>query len=168
VNDEPRPPAGGLPGRLLAPIGVAVVLVMVLSTLLAVLARYYGLTGFEWSYEVAGIAFLWITFLGALMAELRGENAAFEVLKHAMAARPRAALDLLAILLLGIVGVALLASGIAMLQRSAFVPTPLLRWPGFVASAGVPVLGAGLCALSAARLWTCGRPRPGAREHGAP
>ena len=29
------------------------------------------------------------------------------------------------------------------------------------------ILGAGLCALSAARLWAWGRTRPGAREHGA-
>jgi TRAP-type C4-dicarboxylate transport system permease small subunit len=165
VSGEPS--ADRVAERFLAPLGVVAVLVMVSSTLLAVLARYFGITGFEWSYEVAGIAFLWITFLGALLAELRRENAAFEVLKQAMGARLRRALDLLAILLLGAVGAGLLASGAALLQRSAFVPTPLLRWPSLVSWSAVPVLGAGLCLLACSRLWRWYRHPPAAPEHRA-
>jgi TRAP-type C4-dicarboxylate transport system permease small subunit len=149
---QPRSHTVSWPERVLALAGVLAVLVMLVSTLIAVLARYFKLAGFEWSYEIAGIAFLWITFLGALVAEIGRENVAFEVLKDALGAPLRNSLDRLATVLLGAAGAWLLASGIAMLQRSAFVPTPLLRWPGFAMSAAVPVLGMGLCILAILRL----------------
>jgi len=153
MSDAPTPREDRWPARLLSAAGVAVLLLMVGATLIAVVARYFGLTGLEWSYEIAGIAFLWVTFLGALVAELRHENVAFEVIKRAMSERWQRSLDVLSVLLLGLVGAVLLASGIAMLARSGLVPTPLLRWPGFVSGATAPVLAAGLFALAAMRLW---------------
>jgi len=134
--------------------GLLALAILVVSTLLAVVARYLGVTGLEWSYEVAGMAFIWVTFLGAVLAEARRENAAFDVLKHASPWPVRVALGWLAALVIGVVGLALLGSGVAMLQRSALVPTPLLRLPGFVVGAAVPVLGVCLCVLALRR----GRP----------
>jgi TRAP-type C4-dicarboxylate transport system permease small subunit len=136
----------------LAVFGVAALLVMVVATLLAVATRFLGITGLEWSYEVAGIAFVWTTFLGAALAEQRRENAAFEVLRASAAPWIRALLERLAALVLLLIGIALLVSGIATISRFGWVPTPLLRWPGVVQSAAAPVLGICLCLLALPRL----------------
>jgi TRAP-type C4-dicarboxylate transport system permease small subunit len=136
----------------LAVFGVAALLVMVVATLLAVATRFLGITGLEWSYEVAGIAFVWTTFLGAALAEQRRENAAFEVLRASAAPWIRALLERLTALVLLLIGVALLVSGIATISRFGWVPTPLLRWPGVVQSAAAPVLGICLCLLALPRL----------------
>jgi TRAP-type C4-dicarboxylate transport system permease small subunit len=149
--------------RALTFIGVVVVVVMLAATLTAVVARYFEITGFEWSYEVAGIAFLWTTFLGALAAEMRGDNAAFDVLHQAAGARLRAVLDGMNALLLLAVGAVILASGIAMLRQSGWTPTPLLRWPGLVTQAALPLLGGGLVILAGGRLVARGRRRAGDR-----
>lgn len=145
-------------------LGVVAVMVMLASTLVAVVARYFEITGFEWSYEVAGIAFLWITFLGALAAEIRTENAAFELVKQAAGRRLRKLIDLGTPLLLGLAGACILASGIAFLQRSAWTPTPLLRWPGLVTSAALPALGGGLVILAIWRLGALWLRRSGATD----
>jgi TRAP-type C4-dicarboxylate transport system permease small subunit len=131
--------------------GLGAMAVMVVATLLAVVARYLRVTGLEWSYEVAGMAFIWVTFLGAAVAETRHENAAFDVLKRAAPRPARLALDGLARAALALVGGVLLVSGVAMLRQSALVPTPLLRWPDGVVGAAVPVLGAALSVLAARR-----------------
>lgn len=125
---------------------------MVVSTLLAIIARYLGVTGFDWSYEVAGIAFIWVTFLGTVLAETRRENAAFTVLRDAM--RPGLAhlLARAADIIIGLIGLALLASSIPMLHRLGMVPTPILRWPDFVQLGAAPVLGAALIIIALLRV----------------
>lgn len=134
-------------------LGLVALAVMAVTTLLAVGTRFLGLPGLEWSYEVAGIAFVWTTFLGAALAEARRENAAFEVVRARLPGAWRGGLERLgAVLLLG-VGAALVASGIAALWRSGWVPTPLLRWPGAVQTAAAPVLGASLCLIALRRLF---------------
>src|SRR3954447_26866155 len=107
--------------RPLTALGIAALLAMVAATLLAVATRFLGLTGLEWSYEAAGIAFVWTTILGAAVAEARGENAAFEVVRAAAGQRVRWTLERLTALLLLVVGAALLVSGIYTLQRSGWV-----------------------------------------------
>lgn len=141
-----------LPLRLLTAAGITTLLVMVVATLVAVVTRFLGTTGFEWSYEVTGIAFIWTTFLGAGLAEARRENAAFELLRATAPLRWLSLLDRLSALVLLSAGATLLASGAAALSRSGLVPTPLLRWPGFVQLAAAPVLGACLCVLAVRRL----------------
>jgi TRAP-type C4-dicarboxylate transport system permease small subunit len=141
-----------LPVAVLTGLGIAALLTMVIATLLAIATRFLGITGLEWSYEVAGIAFVWTTFLGAALAEVRCENAAFEVVRVAAPPPLRRAMERLSALLLLVVGAVLLSSGIAEIQRSGWVPTPLLRWPEWVQSAAAPVLGASLCLLAVSRL----------------
>ena len=125
---------------------------LVATTLLAVAARFLGLAGLEWSYEVAGIAFVWTTFLGAALAEVRRENAAFEVVRARLPGAWQAGLEQFGALLLFLVGGTLVASGLAALSRSGWVPTPLLRWPGGVQTVAAPLLGASLCVIALRRL----------------
>jgi TRAP-type C4-dicarboxylate transport system permease small subunit len=152
MTDRPPPGVERWIARFAIGLGLLALLVMVVATLLAVLARYFQVTGLEWSYEVAGLAFIWVTCMGVVVAEADGENAAFDVLKLAAPRRLRAALDDIAALVLGGFGAVLLLSSVAMLQRSAFVPTPLLRLPGFVMSGAAPVLGICLIALAVRRI----------------
>src|SRR5215471_15127840 len=132
--------------RVFAALGVAFFAAMFVATMLGVVSRYLGVTGFEWSFEIAGITFVWVTFLGVVVAELRGENVAFEALRDMALPSRRRMLDLAASICL-----ALLLSGIAMLRQSALVPTPVLRWPGGLASASVAISGAALSIVAALR-----------------
>lgn len=132
-------------------LGCLALIVMVGSTLLAIAARYFGMTGFEWAYEVAGMAFIWVTFLGTILAEARRENAAFTVLRDALRPRLAGLLARGADIIVGLVGLALVASSIPMLERMGEVPTPLLRWPGAVSLSAAPVLGAALILIAIIR-----------------
>ena len=137
--------------RILAALGVVFFGLMFVAIILGVISRYFGATGFEWSFEVAGLTFVWVTFLGVVVAELRGDNVAFAALRDAARPSRRRLLDLAEALCLVAIGVALLASGVAMLRQSALVPTPVLRWPGGLMSGSVAVCGAALCIVAARR-----------------
>lgn len=139
------------PRRVLIGLGVIALLVMTGSTLIAVFARYFGIDAFAWSYEVAGFAFIWVTFIGVIEAELRGENAAFELLRSTFTT-VRAGFALTEILLLGGIGLWLLASGVTLVHQFGLVPTPLLGWPTLVYSSAAPFLGAVLSAVALVRL----------------
>jgi hypothetical protein len=54
--------------RMFSILGVLAFLLTLGSTLCGVVARYFGVGGFEWSFELAGIAFLWMTFTGTVLA----------------------------------------------------------------------------------------------------
>jgi hypothetical protein len=72
MTDRPRPGVEGRIARFATGLGLLALLVMVTSTLLAVLARYFQATGLEWSYEVAGLASIWLSRRsGDTLASLR-------------------------------------------------------------------------------------------------
>lgn len=148
----PRVRRGGL-ARSLELVGVIAFVVMFGSTLLGVAARFFEFGGVEWSFEVAGIAFIWITFIGLINAELRGENVAFEALNHASPPRLKAVFDAVAILALLAMGIAFLVSGVAVWQRSWMVPTSVLRLPTGVITVTVIILGVSAVAIAVSRVW---------------
>ncbi|RBB71947.1 hypothetical protein, partial [Escherichia coli] len=49
---------------------------VVLVTGMGTLSRTFQTNKFAWSFEVVGIAFIWITALGTVMAEAARENVA--------------------------------------------------------------------------------------------
>ncbi|CDX56122.1 C4-dicarboxylate transport system [Mesorhizobium plurifarium] len=148
----PRVRRGGL-ARGFEFLGVIAFVVMFGSTLLGVVARFFEFGGVEWSFEVAGIAFIWITFIGLINAELRGENVAFEALNHASPPRLKAIFDGVAILALLAMGIAFLVSGVAVWQRSWMVPTSVLRLPTGVITVTVIILGISAVAIAISRAW---------------
>jgi TRAP-type C4-dicarboxylate transport system permease small subunit len=150
---EPSPTRQrGLVSRLFELVGVLAYVVMFGSTLLGVIARYFEFGGVEWSFEVAAIAFIWITFIGLINAELRGENVAFEALKQSAPPRLRFFFDLIAVLVLLVMGVAFLISGWAVWQRSWMVPTSVLRLPTGVITITVLILGVAAIGIALSRL----------------
>lgn len=157
-HQQPPPSRRGPSALIFEFVGVVAFVVMFASTLLGVIARYFELGGFEWSFEIAGIAFIWITFIGLINAELRGENVAFEALKQAMPAPLRRVFDMVAALALLVMGVAFLVSGWAVWQRSWAVPTSVLRLPTGVVTATVIVLGVAAIFIAVARVRAIVRP----------
>jgi TRAP-type transport system small permease protein len=141
----------GLLPRAFELIGVLAFAVMFCSTLLGVIARFFEFGGVEWSFEVAGIAFIWITFIGLINAELRGENVAFEALKHSSPPRLKSVFDAIAVLALFAMGVAFLFSGLAVWQRSWMVPTSVLRLPTGVITVTIILLGVAAVTIAASR-----------------
>lgn len=160
----PAAPAHGVAGHLLAGAGVLAFAVTLATTLTGAAARYFGLPGFEWSFELAGIAFLWTTFLGVTYAELRDENVAFSLLADRCGPTGRRRLAALAAFALLVLSAFLLASGAAAMRRSGLVPTPLLRWPSAVASTPLLVFATAAFAIAAARLARLARRRRGPHE----
>ncbi|BCG87142.1 C4-dicarboxylate ABC transporter permease [Mesorhizobium sp. 113-3-9] len=153
-SDSLTPPPAGRGWLALAFefVGVVAFVVMFGSTLLGVIARYFEFGGVEWSFEIAGIAFIWITFIGVINAELRGENVAFEALNHAAPARLRAVFDIIATIALLAIGLAFMVSGWAVWQRSWAVPTSVLRMPTGVITATVLILGVSAVCIAASRV----------------
>ncbi|MCB6179081.1 TRAP transporter small permease subunit [Rhodobacter sp. Har01] len=134
--------------------GVAVLsfAVMILAILLGIAARYLGLRGVEWTFEVAAISFLWVSFFGVILAELNRENVALTLVTdrlHGRAAQVLAILGGLAVLWLA---GALLFSGLAFAQKTGLAPTPVLRLPRLVQS--LPLVGftLGVLVITLARL----------------
>ncbi|ESY32180.1 TRAP transporter small permease subunit [Mesorhizobium sp. LNJC391B00] len=153
-SDTLNPPPAGRGWLVLAFefVGVAAFVVMFGSTLLSVIARYFEFGGVEWSFEIAGIAFIWITFIGVINAELRGENVAFEALNHSAPARLRGVFDILGTIALLAIGIAFMVSGWAVWQRSWAVPTSVLRMPTGVITITVLILGVSAICIAASRV----------------
>lgn len=154
----------GWPERLLCLLGGLMFLLTFLSIVAGMVARLFGWSGFEWSFELAGIGFIWVTFIGAVIAELRHENVCFDGCLKLLPTRWQLCLQVFCAVLLASVSGWLLYSALAVLNRSAWVPTPVLRWP-----TGITTLALVSCALlllviaivRLARLWAGASRKPG-------
>lgn len=139
-------------GWLVAIIAIAAFLGLTVTTLLGASARYLGVRGVEWSFEISGILFLWTTFFGVILAELRKENVAFTLFVDRLsrpAGRVVAILCGLATLWLAY---HFLMSGLAFAARSGSSPTPLLRLPRLVQILPLVCFAGGTILIVAVRL----------------
>ena len=117
-------PQKGHGQRAFACAGAIAFAILFVSTLLSVVARFFALSHFEWTFEVAAIAFVWVTFLGIVVGEIRGENVSFDPVKDSFRPSIRRAIDGGIAVCVAVLGLVLLWSGWAVWQRFAFVPTP--------------------------------------------
>lgn len=141
-DDEPRA------ARILAGIGVAVVVVLIAATGLGAVGRYLQLSGITWSFELVGMTFLWTTAIGAVLAEIAGENVSLD----GVARDTGGIRGVLHALVLLAVAAALMWSGWAMLARTAFMPTPVMRAPAWIVQSSIPMMGLGLGIVAVWRL----------------
>ncbi|POP77793.1 TRAP transporter small permease [Pseudomonas syringae] len=152
ISPHPDQPPSGLAERCLAVLGSLMFAVTFLSILAGVFSRYLNLHGFEWSFEIATIGFIWVTFIGAVIAEIRHENVRFQGLAGMLPAPLQKALDAFAsVALLGI-SAWLLSSGVAFISRTGWMPTPVLRWPAGLSSLALISAAAMLALLAVVRL----------------
>lgn len=129
--------------------GVIAVVAVVAATGLGVVARYFHIGGVTWSFELTGILFLWVTAFGTVLSEIRHENVSIDGVV-ATPGRIKGAYH--AVVLLIVAGV-MIWSGWAMLGRTAFTPTPVMRAPSWIMQATIPLMGAGLGLIALLRLF---------------
>ncbi|WP_395541520.1 TRAP transporter small permease [Neotabrizicola sp. sgz301269] len=129
--------------------GVLSVVAVVAATGLGVVARYFHIGGVTWSFELVGILFLWVTAFGAVLSEIRHENVSID---GVVATPGRIKGTYHAIVLLIVAGV-MVWSGWAMLDRTAFTPTPVMRAPSWIMQATIPLMGVGLGLIALLRLF---------------
>ena len=139
-------------GWLMTTIAVSAFLAMTTTTLLGVAARYLGLRGLEWTFEISGILFLWTTFAGVVVAELRRENVAFIVLIQGLGRKGLRIVGLIGAILTLWLAFETVRSGIAFAGRSGMNPTPLLRLPRMVQIAPLLLFAAGIALIIIVRI----------------
>lgn len=156
-------PVGGAPspaGRVvllgLTWAGMAALLVLLIATGLGVVGRYFHIRGVTWSFELLSIMFLWVTAIGAVLAEAFGENVSIDGARHD---RGRLIRAYHAIVLL-LISAAMVRSGYAMLARTGFMPTPVMRIPAWTMQSIVIFMGLGLGIISLLRLLRLVRRNP--------
>ena len=137
AEGPPQAPPIPILSRVMSTIGVVAFMIMLLSTLSGVTARYFKLEGFEWSFEVAGISFIWVTFIGAFLAEGFGENVHFDGILRHLSQKKQRALGVLTTAVLFIASGWLAASTAALIERSGSVGSPLLGIPNWVTDASL-------------------------------
>jgi TRAP-type transport system small permease protein len=134
-------------------MSIVTLLILFVNIMLGAVSRYFGLGRFEWSFEVAGISFIWLTFLGTILAELGGENASFNPLDSRVGKTGKAALFRLRAAGLLLIALFLGASAAAMIYRNGMMPSPILRWPQAVQSLSMLVCTVFVAVIAAYRLW---------------
>lgn len=157
ITLHPDAPPRTWPERVLGWLGAAMFCITFLATLAGVLSRYFHLHGFEWSFEIATLSFIWVTFIGAVIAELRHENVRFQGVVQLLPQRAQAGLDVVANVGLLLIAGWLLYSGCTFLARSAWLPTPVLRWPAGLSTLALVSAAAMLATLAGVRLVRRGR-----------
>lgn len=137
--------------HLVSLIAALAFIVTLLATLGGLMGRYFGLRGFEWTFELAAIGFLWTSFFGVLVAEIRRENVALTLLADRLTGPAGAALALACSLVVLPLAVVLLDSGIAFMERSGMSPTPLMRLPRVIQILPFICFAAGLLLILSVR-----------------
>lgn len=135
---------------VLSVIGVAVVAALIAVTGLGAIGRYLHMNGFTWSFELVGMLFLWTTAIGAVLAEIAGENVSID--GNSVSSTRGPVFRVYHNLILLVVAAALVWSGIALLGRTGFVPTPVMRAPTWVVQSTITFLGLGLGVIAIVRM----------------
>lgn len=138
-----------------AVVSVAAFVAMTGAVLLGVAARYLRIPGFEWSFEAAAILFLWVSFTGVVVAELRGENVAFTTFVERLRPAAARAVAIVGVLAMLWFMVRFAESAIAFDGRVGASPTPVLRLPRHVQIAPMSLGAGALVVATAVRLWLC-------------
>lgn len=151
MNAPDSPPRPGLArlGRAahfgLTCAGIAALVVLLGATVLGVVGRYFHINGVTWSFELLAIMFLWVTAIGTILSEIAGENVSVDGTRRDRGTVFRIYHELVLLL----VAAAMVRSGWAMLARTGFMPTPVMRLPSWTMQGIIIVMGVclGLVAL---------------------
>jgi tripartite ATP-independent transporter DctM subunit len=135
-------------GSTVAAVAALLVIVEIVVLFSGVSARYFFQRPLIWSDELAGILFLWLAMLGAVVAFQRGEHMRMTAFVGMVSSRTRAFFDVLAIAApLGFL-VLVLQPAVDFASDESFVSTPALDISSLWRAAALPV-GLGLMLLVA-------------------
>lgn len=138
--------------RTIAGLGVFAFIMLFVFTLAGVAARLFGWQWLSWSFEIAGISFLWVTFLGVVLAELQHENVRFTGLVGVLPPGWQRAISGLAAVVTAAVGLWLAWGAWVVVLRSGMAPTPILRWPSGINMAALATGGMLVALVAVSRL----------------
>ncbi len=139
----------GLERRLTALLDAflgATLLAMLLVIVVLVVMRYGFQSGLVGANETATMAFVYVSSLGAAVAIGRDEHVRVNFLAARLGARPRAHLQSLAAVLVGVLNLTLLFGGMAWIAETGHTPMPVTQVPRVVLQASIPI-GCGLAVL---------------------
>jgi tripartite ATP-independent transporter DctM subunit len=106
----------------------------VLAEIVLLFAGVVGRYAFDWPLvwvdEVAGVLFLWLVSLGAVIALRRGEHMRMTVMLGRFAPRARRLADCFAALLVVVVTLGLIVPGLSYAEQQQAILTPVLQVPG--------------------------------------
>jgi tripartite ATP-independent transporter DctM subunit len=105
-----------------------------------------------WGDELAGIVFLWLAMLGAVLALLNGEHMRLTTISARLPQTLRALADTLAIAAPCLFLAMIIGPALDYMQDQGFVTTPALGWPDSVRAAAVPAGCALMLAVCILRL----------------
>jgi len=142
-------------------LGVAVsILLSAIAVIcfLEVILRYLFAASLPWYDELVGYLLVWLTFLGAVLAQSHGQHVGIEDLVDRASERARRALTLASHLVLVAVHLVLLVYGVQLAvrflgERATTVPVPM-----GVVYAVIPISAALMLAVETARLARVVRP----------
>ena len=133
-------------------LGVVAVFAVIVSTGLGVIGRYFHFNEMTWSFELTAMSFIWVTALGTIAAEVAGENVALDMIDQRVSDRGALVLAFFRALVLLVIAGFLLWSGLALLARTAFNPTAVMRAPMWLTHSSIIVVGAGLAIVALSRI----------------
>jgi len=144
-------------GSAVAAIAALLVVAEIVVLFTGVSARYFFQRPIIWSDELAGILFLWLAMLGAVVALQRGEHMRMTALVSKIDPRRRAFFDVLAIAAPLTFLVLVIEPAVDFASDESFVSTPALDISSLWRAAALPI-GLGLMLLIALlRLLSSGR-----------
>jgi TRAP-type C4-dicarboxylate transport system permease small subunit len=120
----------------------AILIVIVLIVFSNVIGRYFFHAPLRWSDEVAQYMFLWLSYLGALAALMRGRHYSFPNLVEMLPRLPRAAVKTLSDLIVLIMLLVLIWFGWQLVDRLSFQTSPALGMPVYYAYVALPLTAA--------------------------
>ena len=146
-------------GSGVAAIAALLVVAEIVVLFTGVSARYFFQKPIIWSDELAGILFLWLAMLGAVVAFQRGEHMRMTAIVGQVDARKRAFFDVLAIAAPLAFLILVIQPAVEFASDESFVSTPALDISSLWRAAALPV-GLGLMlAVAVLRLLSCGNLR---------
>jgi len=148
--------AGRFIGSLVAALAALLVVVEVVVLFTGVVARYLFHRPLIWSDELAGILFLWLAMLGAVVALHRAEHMRMTAIIGMVSPPIRALFDVLALVVPLLFLALVLQPAVEFAADEAVISTPALEISNLWRAAALPV-GLGLMALVALlRLFSSG------------
>jgi tripartite ATP-independent transporter DctM subunit len=130
----------------------ALVALEIFVLLAGVVSRFLLHRPIVWTDEFASIVFLWLAMLGSVIALARGQHMRLTAIVNAMPMAWRMRAEVLAIGVAALFLALLLPSAIDYAQDEGFIETPALGWSGLVRASALPVGGALMLLICAARL----------------
>ncbi|MBP3731314.1 MAG: TRAP transporter small permease [Mailhella sp.] len=131
-------------------------MVAMMSVIFAqVVARYAFQHSLSWSEEIGRYIFVWITFLGMVLAYKAGAHVALDLLLSHMRGAPKKLLKLVNVALVIVLASGIFISALALFELGTMQESPALELPMHWVYSVIPVSGILLLYYALRDFWAC-------------